>query len=278
LIEPPDGVAALDTEIVVSAILTMPNLVHLEAAMWDWGDGSISSCAPDSADCTVEPEDGMQSTDFIVGRVAGSHTYSQPGFYAVHLTVRDIFGQFDTATFEYLVVYDPDGGFVTGGGWIDSPADWCPFSDELCHQAEGKSTFSFTAEYKQGATVPTGNTQFQLNAGDLSFHWGSYHWLVVDAGGSLAVLRGFGRLNGELSPDGDPYMFRLSVGDGSPDTFSVSIEDHYVHFGWYYDFEAEIWREGWHGHTDTVYRQPYGTLLPQPIGGSSIVVHAAEDK
>ena len=31
-------------------------------------------------------------------------------------------GDCHTSTAAYLAVYDPNGGFVTGGGWINSPA------------------------------------------------------------------------------------------------------------------------------------------------------------
>ena len=40
----------------------------------------------------------------------------------------------------------------------------------------GKATFGFVAQYKKGATVPTGNTQFRFHAGDLHFHSTSYDW------------------------------------------------------------------------------------------------------
>jgi PKD repeat protein len=65
---------------------------------WYWGDGSSSP------DASATP----------------SHTYAAAGIYDVCLTVTDPGGLSDTAC-TYAVVYDPDGGFVTGGGWIDSP-------------------------------------------------------------------------------------------------------------------------------------------------------------
>jgi hypothetical protein len=50
-----------------------------------------------------------------------SHIYNAAGIYDVCLTVND--GFVDSAEVcTYAVVYDPTGGFVTGGGWIDSPA------------------------------------------------------------------------------------------------------------------------------------------------------------
>jgi hypothetical protein len=46
---------------------------------------------------------------------------SAAGITEVTLTVTDDWGGTATDT-AMVVIYDPDGGFVTGGGWIDSPA------------------------------------------------------------------------------------------------------------------------------------------------------------
>ena len=56
------------------------------------------------------------------GSASGSHTYAQAGVYRVSVTVTDKDGGSDSAFYEYVVVYDPSAGFVTGGGWIVSPA------------------------------------------------------------------------------------------------------------------------------------------------------------
>ena len=56
---------------------------------------------------------------------AGSHVFTEPGVYSVKLRVEDgcggageaaTVGEFDAM----VVVYDPDQGFVTGGGRINS--------------------------------------------------------------------------------------------------------------------------------------------------------------
>jgi PKD repeat protein len=66
---------------------------------WDWSDSAASS------DAGATP----------------THAYEAAGIYDVCLTVTDPAGESSTAC-TYAVVYDPDDGFVTGGGWIDSPA------------------------------------------------------------------------------------------------------------------------------------------------------------
>jgi hypothetical protein len=85
-----------------------------------------------------------------------------------------------------LVVYDPTGGFVTGGGWIDSPAGAYIADPSLT----GKANFGFVSKYKKGATVPTGNTEFRFKAGDLNFHSSSYDFLVITMGGTNAMYSG----------------------------------------------------------------------------------------
>ena len=53
------------------------------------------------------------------------------------------------AQFQRMVVYDPAGGFVTGGGWINSPAGAYRADPALT----GRANFGFVSKYKKGATV-----------------------------------------------------------------------------------------------------------------------------
>lgn len=117
-----------------------------------------------------------------------------------------------------VVWYDPNAGFVTGGGWIDSPAGAYTADPSLT----GKANFGFVAKYEKGKTAPSGNTEFQFKAGDLNFSSSSLEWLVV--AGSKAQFKGAGTINGA----GD-YRFMLTVIDGDmngakkADTFRIRI-------------------------------------------------------
>ena len=82
----------------------------------------------------------------------------------------------------------------------------------------GKANFGFVSKYQKGATVPTGNTEFQFHAAGLNFHSSSYEWLVV--AGNKAQFKGEGTINGEGS-----YMFMISADDDNPDTFRIQIWD-----------------------------------------------------
>jgi parallel beta-helix repeat protein len=144
---------------------------------------------------------------------------------------------------EYLVVYDPSAGFVTGGGWIDSPAGAYVANSSLT----GKATFGFVSKYKKGATVPTGNTEFQFKAGNLNFHSDSYDWLVI--AGDKAMYKGTGTVN-----DAGDYGFMLSAIDSDPeDKFRIKIWDRST--------DTVIYDNGCEG--------PEGTVL----GGGQIIIH-----
>jgi hypothetical protein len=145
----------------------------------------------------------------------------------------------------YVVVYDPEGGFVTGGGWIWSEAGWCQL-DDACANAEGKANFGFVSKYKKGASIPTGNTEFNFKAGNLNFHSDSCDWLVV-TGSDNAKFKGSGTING-----GGGYRFMLWAGDGASDTFRI-----------------RIWVEDELGNETDIYDNNFD----QEIGGGSIVVH-----
>jgi hypothetical protein len=158
-----------------------------------------------------------------------------PGIYDVQLIVNDGKENSQPAT-TMVVVYDPSGGFVTGGGWFDSPAGAYTTDPSLT----GKANFGFVAKYQYGANVPDGDTQFQFRAGDLNFHSTSYEWLVV--AGNKAQFRGEGTINGQGS-----YTFMIWADDDNPDTFRI-----------------KIW-----GANGTVYDNG----SQQALGGGSIKIH-----
>jgi hypothetical protein len=226
------------TTVAGSAIYTDPGILDTQTAVWDWGDGTTSPG-------TVAYTTGSGGS----GSVSGSHIYTSAWIYTVTLTVTDKDGGSDTETWMYVVVYDPNGGFVTGGGWIISPAGAYRADPSLA----GKATFGFVSKYQKGATVPTGNTEFQFHAGNLNFKSTSYEWLVV-SGGNRAQYKGSGTINGAGS-----YKFMLTAIDGAkgnPDMFRIRIWDD----------------------SGLVYDNQFSSLDPNAdpttaIAGGSIVVH-----
>ena len=206
-------------------------------------DGTGSS-DPDGDPLTYEWDFGDGNT--AVSQDSPCHTYADADIYNVCLTVND--GHLSDTACTQAVVYDPSAGFVTGGGWIDSPAGaYTP--DPLL---EGKATFGFVSKYKKGATVPTGQTEFQFKMGALNFHSESYDFLVVTVGGTKAQFKGEGTINGEYDTYGSLYKFMIWATDDEPDTFRI-----------------KIWEEEDGGVEMVVYDNP----VDQVISGGSIVIH-----
>ena len=189
---------------------------------WDFGDGNTGS---DVTPCNL---------------------YAEAGIYNVCLIVND--GTVDSQEVcTSAVIYDPSAGFVTGGGWIDSPEGAYKPDASLT----GKANFGFVSKYKKGATVPTGQTEFQFQTASLNFHSDSYEWLVV-TGGNFAKFKGDGTINGGYDENGNAYKFMLWAGNGSPDTFRI-----------------KIWSEDDVGNETVVYDNGFD----QEISGGQVVIH-----
>ena len=152
--------------------------------------------------------------------VNSTHNYSKAGVYTINLTIKDDDAGNDSMIFQYIVVYDSSGGFVTGGGWIDSPEGAYTPDPNLT----GKANFGFVSKYKKGQQNPIGNTEFQFHAADMNFHSDSYGWLVI--AGHKAMYKGNGTINGtgnygfmisaideKLTPSTDVDMFRIKIWD-----------------------------------------------------------------
>jgi hypothetical protein len=204
----------VNTAINASADFTDADTLDTHAAVWEWGDGSQCDTTTDS-DCSVTEPLGSDP-----GSATGNHTYTTPGVYAVRLTVTDDDGATGESLFQFVVIYDPDGGFVTGGGWIDSPEGAYALDPSLT----GKANFGFVSKYKKGANVPTGQTEFQFQVAELNFHSDTYDWLVV--AGPTAKFKGTGTINGagnygfmitatdeKLTPSTDVDLFRIKIWD-----------------------------------------------------------------
>jgi len=204
-ISAPVAPVQVNTPIAASGNFTDQQVLNTHTAVWSWGDASVSSG-------TVTETDGS-------GSVTGSHIYSSAGVYTITLMVTDNFcsGQ---SVFQFVVVFDPSAGFVTGGGWINSPAGAYAPNPSLT----GKANFGFVSRYRPGKVVPEGQTEFQFSVANLNFHSSTYEWLVV--GGARAQYKGTGTINGAGS-----YKFILTAidgqvaGGGGADKFRIKIWD-----------------------------------------------------
>jgi PKD repeat protein len=199
LTAPTDPVSIDDAPYTVMVDFSDPGTLDTHDVVWDWGDG------------LSDTQTGVTSP------ASASHTYAEAGVYPVQVTVMDD-GGMDTQTYQYIVVYDPSSGFVTGGGWIMSPEGAYAADPTLT----GKANFGFNAKYKKGANTPDGQTEFHFQVADFNFHSTEYDWLVV--AGAKAKFKGTGTINGEGN-----YGFMLTAtdsainGGGDVDGFRIKI-------------------------------------------------------
>ena len=171
----------------------------------------------DTHTCSINWDDGGSPVPGTIaetngsGTCSASKTFSAPGVYTVMTTVTDD----DTGTVtaglpnQYIVVYDPSAGFVTGGGWINSPVGACKL--DWCTDATvGKANFGFVSKYKKGSSTPDGQTEFQFQAGNLNFHSSAYDAGSLVVSGYKAQYKGTGDINGVTG-----YRFVLTAYDGN---------------------------------------------------------------
>lgn len=215
----------------------------------------------DTHSCTVNWDNGLGAVAGALDQSARTCTSSlqlnAAGVYSVKVAVTDDDGGVGSATV-MVVVYDPAAGFVTGGGWIISPAGAYAADATL----QGKAHFAFVSKYQKGNTVPTGETNFRFEAGSFRFDSIRYEWMVIS--GRKAQYRGVGTVNGS----GD-YGFLLTAydenmpgGDGQ-DKFRIKIWDRSQGNRVVYDNRMS--------QSDDI-----DAANPQNIGAGSIVIHSGK--
>jgi hypothetical protein len=186
-----------------------------------------------------------------------NHSFPNTGVYTVNVCVKDAAGASGCAQ-EWIIVYDPNGGFVTGGGWINVGAGSAPGNPTL----SGRANFGFNSQYKKNANIPTGETEFNFQVGNMDFHSTAYQWLVVS--GFKAQYKGTGTINGSGS-----YSFTLTAYDGDLGAGNIPGDE----------FRLQITDDN--NHNAVVFDNRMGQAAdmdnanPQLISGGSIVIHKA---
>ena len=186
-----------------------------------------------------------------------THTFENlpAGVYTIILELTDHCGMTATGYSEYVVLYDPNGGFVTGGGWFNSPEGALIGSD-----AVGKAHFGFNAKYKTGKNdigEVGGNTSFQFKTGNIDFQSDSHEKMsLVVSGGFKATYKGIGKVNGM-----GEYKFMVTVIDAEETTY------HTVDL-----FRIKIWNSQGVLY-DNMLNAEENADPTTYIGGGSIVIH-----
>ncbi|WP_026837735.1 HYR domain-containing protein [Gillisia sp. JM1] len=201
----------------------------------------------------------------VSDRTISLSTLLPTGVYTVTLSVTDACENNTTVTYpDYLVIYDPAGGFVTGGGWIYSKPGALVNSPLI----EGKANFGFVAKYKTGKTNTTevdGNTNFQFKEGDFHFKSSSYdNMSLVISGDKKATYRGNGTVNGSGS-----HKFIVTVIDGNG-LGGDGLDK----------FRIKVFASG--SSSQVIYDNELGVAenadASTVIGGGSIVIHKPKGK
>lgn len=166
----------INTSTIVSAIFTDANTSDTHTAVWNWGDNTTSV--------------GSVTENNGSGSVGGTHLYTTAGIYTVSVTVTDNHGASDTASYDSLVVYDPNAGSIKGSGSFNSQAGAYIQNSTIA----GELKFNIQAKYRRNNTIPTGKINLNFKKANFSFDSNSLQWLVIN--GNKAQLKGTGPING----------------------------------------------------------------------------------
>ncbi|MBC5774904.1 SBBP repeat-containing protein [Pontibacter sp. KCTC 32443] len=123
--------------------------------------------------------------------ITGEHKYEQAGIYRVSLDFSESCLVPESYDFEeWVVIYDPGAGSVTGGGQINSPQAAFPWMSQQLN-----AQYSLNIKYNKATdTTPQGQMQLNLRQQGV-FRSSNIEWLVVS--GDQAVWQGTGTLSGK---------------------------------------------------------------------------------
>ncbi|WP_159439850.1 MBG domain-containing protein [Pontibacter lucknowensis] len=169
----------------------------------------------------IDNTDGVKTATSITGSAI---VPSVPGVHKLVLQYHNAVGELLTTEPVFISVYDPEGGFITGGGWINSPTGALAGSD-----AVGKANFGFVAKYKKGKNEVEGNTEFQFQAGGINFKSSAHDAGSLVISGAKATYKGTGTIaghagtynfmvvatDGQVSGGGGNDKFRIKIWNGS---------------------------------------------------------------
>ena len=159
---------------------------------------------------TAEGVDPIVEGAFTENGVASILLPLEPAIYDVEVSLTSS----DALAHAFLVVYNPDGGFATGGGWI------MPENNGLNTYPNVRANFGFNAKYKKGR--PTGHIEFCYKDGYIDLKSSSIEQLVI-TGGKIAQFKGWASVNGV---DGN-WFFAKAIDNGEPgkgnDVFDIKV-------------------------------------------------------
>ena len=187
----PNDAVLVNTTIDASADFSDPESPDSHSALWDWGNGMITSGFVDESQGS--------------GTAKGSFTYFTPGVNRVTLTLNNAENLSAQAQFRYVVVYDPAAGGMAGTGTVNSPAGSYTANPRLA----GSFTISqIYAKYGADGTLNSRQNAFRFaySLGGFTFTSSKMYWMSV--AGNRIWLKGEGNTNA-----GVPCYYLVSVVD-----------------------------------------------------------------
>lgn len=185
--------------VTVQATFEDPGPLDRHESTWSWGDG------------TTAPGE-LTETDGA-GTLTAQHRYTSPGVYEPRLLLVDDDGGASEAVFQYVVVFDPEAGSLTGAG------AWAPEAGPI-EAGRRPTTFAVRGQYLHDATAVSG--WVRVSGTSIDFHGDSLEWLVITGG--RAYLRGSGSVSGVAG-----HGFLLIAEDGAisdgPDRLRIRVWD-----------------------------------------------------
>ncbi|WP_181885134.1 SBBP repeat-containing protein [Pontibacter diazotrophicus] len=179
---------------------------------------SLPGTGASSFTWSITDSDGMAYTDFTgQGTEAVAVTWpSVPDFYKVAVTYGGNAGCPTITAVMYVHVFDPEAGFVTGNGWIESPVN----SDYEFMQDSKRAHWSFSARYiKDAENTVQGATNFTLQAGAFAFRSTSIDDRTLVITDNTAYFRGRGTASyednsGGFVTDSRQFGYLVAATDG----------------------------------------------------------------
>ena len=212
---------------VTSNVVATPNPVAINTAATltaNVDDTTTGGSSITSAEYTIDGGSpiSMSASDGGFGEVVEDVTapvtsFSTTGVRSLCVRGTDAPGNVGAFACTLLPVYDPTGGFVTGGGTVNSPA-----SADLANGSAGPARFGFVSKYLPGRSVPDGNLEFQFQAGNLNFKSTSMDWLMV-TGEPRGQFQGTGTINGTTVCKFAVDAWDASFQPGNVDAFGLKI-------------------------------------------------------
>jgi hypothetical protein len=150
---------------------------------------------------------------------SGTPLLQTPGVHNICVRGTDFAGNIGATECVLFAVYDPSGGFATGGGGTNSPAG----ADSANPSGSGPVTFAFNPKYlPNNPTTPSGSLEFHYNAGNIVFKSTSWDFLVV-TNGNRAQAQGTGTINGTTTCKFSLDAWNQSFQPSNVDAFGLTI-------------------------------------------------------